>query len=94
MKKRIPHQRPRHWCSAHQTNERRLNLGCPRCGKDVHVHENDVKRVKRGAQYAFRCTSCNGRLGLLVALKGTYITLAQLEDGLPVRQLTLDGKAH
>lgn len=82
------------YCVWHETSSPELKAECAYCGADrVHVHQDKLGHVKPGRSgqgyLVERCAACH-RYNAVQPVQGQRaIRTAQLENGRPVRQLTI-----
>ena len=76
----------RPWCQLHHTNDTRLDITCPTCKQETHLHEGDVKQARRYVNSNIRCTACGRPNRLLPAQGGKRWELVALDGNTPVMQ--------
>ena len=85
---------PRPWCQLHHTNDTRLDMTCPTCKGETHLHEGDLKQSRRFNSTRVRCTKCGRPHRLMPAQGGKRWELAVLDGDSPALQgrLRLGGR--
>jgi len=94
MKRKSSLASPVPYCKVHKLRGPVVSSTCPHCGHRMHVHEVDLREVRKGNAILPSCGKCHRHSFLVLAANGKRISLAVTDGNMPAVQGSLGLKVR